>query len=188
MPQSLRLRRIVLALFILVPLAFGGLALFLGQDSNWDLRNYHWYDAYAALTGRLDQDMDAAQTPTYYNPTLDIPFYLAAKAFPARLFSFLLCVLQGCNFILLYLIAARTLRLADERLHVLACAAFAAVGVVGAGNLALVGGIFYDNVISLFVLGAILVVLANAKHLEAGPWPPCAPLSSPVSWWAAPSA
>ncbi len=172
MPKSFRLRRIVLALFILVPLAFGGLALFLGQDSNWDLRNYHWYDAYAALTGRLDQDMGAAQTPTYYNPTLDIPFYLAAKALPARLFSFLLGVLQGCNFILLYLIAARTLRLADERLHVLACASIAAVGVVGAGNLALVGAIFYDNVISLFVLGAILVVIGNAARLEDGPWPP----------------
>lgn len=48
MPQSLRLRRIVLALFVLVPLAFGAYALLLGQDGNWDLRNYHWYDAYAA--------------------------------------------------------------------------------------------------------------------------------------------
>jgi hypothetical protein len=172
LPHSLSLRRIVQALFVLVPLAFGAIALLLGQDSNWDLRNYHWYDAYAALTGRLDQDMGPAQTPTYYNPTLDIPFYLAANALPARVFSFLLGALQGCNFILLYLIAARTLRLADERLHVLACALIAAVGVIGAGNLALVGAVFYDNVISLFVFGAVLVILMRAERLEAGPWPP----------------
>ena len=169
LPQDPKLRRIVLGLFALIPLAFGILAVILGQDSNWDLRNYHWYDAYAALTGRLDRDMGAAQTPTYYNPTLDIPFYLAGAALPARAFAFLLGALQGCNFILLYLIAARTLRLADERLHVLACALIALVGIVGAGNLALVGAIFYDNILSLFVLGAVLIVLANAELLQSGP-------------------
>jgi hypothetical protein len=40
---------------------FGALALALGQDGNWDLRNYHWYNAYAFITNRLMFDVGAAQ-------------------------------------------------------------------------------------------------------------------------------
>src|SRR5688572_20421562 len=95
MPIDATLRRVVIALFVLVPVAFGVLVQVFGQDANWDLRNYHWYDAYAVLTGRHDLDMGVAQTPTYYNPALDIPFYLAAQTLPARLFGFLVGALQG---------------------------------------------------------------------------------------------
>src|SRR4030095_718030 len=42
---------------IAVPLAFGALAIALGQDANWDLRNYHWYNPYALLTGRFRFDL-----------------------------------------------------------------------------------------------------------------------------------
>jgi hypothetical protein len=170
LPQDGVMRRVVLALFAAVPLLFGVISLALGQDSNWDLRNYHWYDAYAALTGRLDLDMGAAQTPTYYNPTLDIPFYLAANALPARIFGFLLGALQGCNFILLYLLASRTLRLGDTRLQVLAAAIIAFIGMIGGGHLSQVGAIFYDNIVSLFVFGAMVVILTSADTLLHGAW------------------
>ncbi len=171
LPEDGALRRIVLALFVGVPLLFGVISLGLGQDANWDLRNYHWYDAYAVLNGRLDVDMGAAQTPTYYNPTLDVPFYLAATAMPAKPFGFLLGVLQGCNFILLYLLASRTLRLSDPRLQVLAAALVAFVGLIGGGHLSLVGAIFYDNIVSLFVFGAMVVILRSAAVLQHGSWP-----------------
>lgn len=182
LPQDGALRRIVIRLFAAVPLLFGGLALILGQDANWDLRNYHWYDAYAALNGRLapggdmarqdmaGQDMAAAQIATFYNPTLDVPFYLLAGAIPARLFGFFLGVLQGGNFILLYLLASAVLRFGGERLQVLGCAVIALAGVIGGGHLGLVGTLFYDNVISLLVLAAILVIASSAAVLQHGPW------------------
>ena len=154
-----------------VPLLFGVVALLLGQDSNWDLRNYHWYNAYALLQGRLDMDMGAAQTPTFYNPTLDVPFFLAAEALPAKIFSFLLGVLQGCNFILLYMIAARTLKIENPRLQAAAALATAFVGMIGAGQLAQVGAAFYDNIVSLFVFAAVAVVLYNKDLLQRGSVP-----------------
>jgi nucleoside permease NupC len=43
----------VVALCVAFPLGFGALALVLGQDTNYDLRNYHWYKPYAFLTGGL---------------------------------------------------------------------------------------------------------------------------------------
>ena len=170
LPIDRGLRRAVLALFALMPLVFGGIAVFLGQDSNWDLRNYHWYDAYAALAGRLDQDMGAAQTPTYYNPTLDVPFYLLANALPARVFAFVLGAVQGCNFILLYVLAWFTLRAVDERWRAAGAVAVALTGIFGGGHMALVGAIFYDNIVSLFVFAAMAVILANMTLLRAGPF------------------
>ncbi|MDP9195674.1 MAG: hypothetical protein M3O22_02725, partial [Pseudomonadota bacterium] len=50
------------------PLAFGILALVLGQDANWDLKNYHWYNGYAFLWGRWNIDILPSQTPWFYNP------------------------------------------------------------------------------------------------------------------------
>ena len=167
LPQDGALRRVVLIMFMAVPLLFGGIALVLGQDSNWDLRNYHWYDAYALLHGRLGQDMGAAQIPTFYNPTLDIPFFLAANVLPARIFSFLLGALQGCNFIPLYLLAAATMRL-EERPQVFVAALIALTGMIGGGHLALVGAVFYDNIISLLVFAAMVVVLKSAAILQHG--------------------
>lgn len=172
LPQDGAVRRVVLIMFIVVPLIFGAIALVLGQDSNWDLRNYHWYDAYALLHGRLEQDLGPAQIPNFYNPTLDIPFFLAANALPARAFSFLLGVLQGCNFILLYMLAAATLRLGGERPQILIAGLVALTGMIGGGHLALVGAVFYDNVVSLLVFGAMVVILNGAAALQHGPLPP----------------
>jgi hypothetical protein len=139
-----------------VPLAWGALAVLLDQDANWDLRNYHWYNAYAFLNDRWDIDVIPAQIPSFYNPTLDVPFFLLAQAVPARMAGFVLGVVQGLNVIPLYFIG---LALLPQR-HVLA-AGLALIGMLGGGNLGLVGTTFYDNVVSLFVLSSIAAVVAR---------------------------
>ena len=56
-------------------------ALSLGQDANWDLQNYHFYDPWAWLAGRIfDWDVAAAQVQTFHNPLPDVPFYLLVDA------------------------------------------------------------------------------------------------------------
>lgn len=115
--------------------------------------------------------MGAAQIPTFYNPTLDTPFFLLANALLAAIFSFVLGTLQGCNFILLYLIAASTLRIADDRLHVLACAAIALTAVIGGGHIGMVGALFYDNIVSLLIFAALIVALGGGNALEREPMP-----------------
>lgn len=167
--QAGRLRALTYGLCLGVPLLFGLAAVLLPQDNNWDLRNYHWYNAYALLTGRMGFDMAPAQTPTYYNPLLDVPFYLAAQVLPARPVAFLLGLIQGCNFILLYHLARRALPLAGTGRGVAAAAAVALVGMVGAGHAGLVGATFYDNILSLFFLGALLMVVRAAPAIQEGP-------------------
>ena len=59
--------------FIVGPLAVAALSLWLGQSTSWDLRNYHWYNPYALLTGRMGFDAAVAHHATYYNPLIDLP-------------------------------------------------------------------------------------------------------------------
>jgi hypothetical protein len=46
-----------------------------GQDAAWDLKNYHLYNAWAFLNGRLHVDTAAAGLQGYFNPLLDIPYF-----------------------------------------------------------------------------------------------------------------
>jgi hypothetical protein len=164
-----RFRVLVVGLCVGVPILFALVAVLLPQDNNWDLRNYHWYNPYALLEGRMGFDLAPAQTPTFYNPLLDVPFFLAAQAFPARILAFVLGLIQGCNFILLFFLARRTLTLKSDAAGILAAAAIALVGLVGAGHIPMIGTTFYDNILSLLVLGAMLTVVSAADLLTAGP-------------------
>ena len=93
----------------LVPVLFGLLSIGLGQDDNWDLRNYHWYNAYALLNGRLDLDMAPGQWQSYFNPLIDVPYYLLSTTLPGPLVGFLMGFVHGLNFVLLLAIARQLL-------------------------------------------------------------------------------
>ncbi|MDE1149515.1 MAG: hypothetical protein PW843_23420 [Azospirillaceae bacterium] len=166
-------RRLALCLLLLGPFLFGLWAVLLGQDGNWDLRNYHWYNAYAFLTGRWGMDVAPAQVASFYNPTLDLPFFLVAQVLPARVVEFLLGSIQGANLVVLYGLAwAAQGNLVPERRRTLVALAAAVCGMVGGGQVGLLGTTFYDNVISLFVLGGIWVAIGGdgaAWGLLAGP-------------------
>jgi len=60
----------------------GWIAVSLGQDSNWDLQNYHYYTAWAWWHDHraYSTDIAAAQLQTYHNPLLDLPFFLMVDA------------------------------------------------------------------------------------------------------------
>src|ERR1700679_1718692 len=107
-PSNHPARLVAQALLALAPVFFGMLALLLGQDANWDLRNYHWYNAYALLNGRYGFDLLPSQTPYFYNPILDVPFYLLATHVPAMVAGFVLGCVQGLNFPLLFMLAHST--------------------------------------------------------------------------------
>ncbi|MTJ83506.1 MAG: hypothetical protein F8N37_21175 [Telmatospirillum sp.] len=146
-------------LFVIAPLAFGGLALALGMDADWDLRNYHYYNAWAFLTDRYRSDIAVAQIPTFYNPFLDIPYFLLAQAMPARALAFLLGALHGLNVILLALLGERLIPIRDTGRRRLLAAAAAVAGACGAMALSEVGTVFYDNLLSLGFLATLLLTI-----------------------------
>jgi hypothetical protein len=79
-------------------IAAAGLAsIAMGQDANWDLQNYHFYNPWAWLSGRIyTTDIVAAQLQTYHNPLPDIPFYLMVKwGWRPRTIAFMLAIPAG---------------------------------------------------------------------------------------------
>lgn len=156
---------------VLAPILHGFLSLWLGQDANWDLRNYHFYNAYAFLHGRLGFDVAVAHHATYYNPLSDLPFYALATALPPRATGFVLGAVHGLNFIPVVAIAWRLLATAPPRVRDSGAIALAAVGMLGAGALSEVGTTFHDNFISLFMLGALAGLVLSYRRLVEAPLP-----------------
>ncbi|WP_244196583.1 hypothetical protein [Paraburkholderia hospita] len=162
---DLRSRRAMIAACVIVPLVFGLYSLLLGADANWDLYNYHLYNPFAWLHGKLQTDLAPAGMPSYFNPLLDTALYLLNTHLPSRAVGFLLGVLHGSTFVLIVAIAREVWPSASSddryRLPVL----IAAAGCLTANFLSGLGNSMGDDTTALLVLSGLLVVLANWRRL-----------------------
>jgi hypothetical protein len=151
------------------PIAFGIWSWCLGQDAGWDLRNYHWYNPYALLTGRYALDGAPAGLQTWFAPYIDLVWFGLAQALPAPVVGFIIGATQSAAFILLFVIGAILLPIesALER-HAVALLA-AVVGVCGAGTVTVIGMTANDITVSLGVLGSLWLVCRAWRRLVRGP-------------------
>jgi hypothetical protein len=135
----------------------------LGKDTGWDFRNYHWYDAYAFLTGRLGFDVAVAHQATYFNPLIHLPFYLLATAGTSSLAIFYVGALQGLNVLPLYLIARSAIAFPGARV---AAAVLTLVGMGGSTVTSMIGKTSYDqSALSLLVLSGLALVVVGREAL-----------------------
>ena len=158
------------AVFLGLTLLFwAGFVILLGKDTSWDFRNYHWYGPYALLNHRMGIDVAVAHQGSYYNPYLDVPFYLLASHAPAWVALGVLGAVQGATVIPLYLMGrallAKTLAPRDVKI---AAGALALLGQVGAMTLTEFGTTYYDNVMAVFVLSGLAILVTQQKTLSEG--------------------
>jgi hypothetical protein len=153
----------------IVPLLFGLISVLLRQDDNWDLRNYHLYNPFAWLNGKIDFDLAPAQMQSYFNPTLDLLYYGLIRALPGPVTGFIMGALHGLNFILLVLIGRALLP--QEPGHGRPVLLLALAGMFGAGFVAQIGSTMGDNLTALFILGALLVLLRRPAPASAATGP-----------------
>ncbi|NHZ96571.1 hypothetical protein [Massilia sp. CCM 8734] len=154
------------------PLLAGLVSVLLGQDANWDLRNYHWYNPYAFLNDKIGFDLNPGQFQSYFNPTIDLLYYGLASHFPTRVTGFVMGYLHGLNFVLLIVIVRQVLvagepaafATARYRLPLL----LGVAGCMGFSFLTQLGNTMGDNLTSLTVLGAIALLLRQWPQLLAG--------------------
>jgi hypothetical protein len=147
----------VIAATLFVALLGGCVSLWLGQDANWDLRNYHLYNGYAALHGRLALDLAPAQMQSYFSPLLDIVQYLLMTGMPGVLAGFLLGMLHGLLFLPVAGIAWCVLEGRKERAWLAPLLALS--GLCMGAMLSEFGNTMADNTTALFVLGSVWLVL-----------------------------
>jgi hypothetical protein len=143
---------------VLVPL-FGLLVVVRGHDTDWDFRNYHWYNAYAWLTGRRGFDVAVAHHATYYNPLADVPIFAAAQFLPAWCVGFLVGCIHGLNLLLLYRLARAAFGATSGSSADWFALATAVAGTTGGMALILVGNASNDMTVSLLVLLALLLMV-----------------------------
>lgn len=144
-------------------LGYGGCALALGQSSNWDLRNYHWYDGWAWLQGRGQLDLAVAQAQTWFNPVLPAALYLLLSSLAAWQGTFLLGCIQGLNLLPLHRICLQLLPAPWQQRRWLALL-IAFAGASGATMRGELGATFGDNLVSLPLLGALALLLVAQEH------------------------
>ncbi len=152
----------------LAPLFAGCLSLAMGQDDNWDLHNYHLYNPFALLNGKIGYDLAPGQWQSYFNPTLDLLYYGLVMHLPAPVAGFLMGVLHGLNFLLLAAIG-RCLLPPDAagRPRYGLCLLLALAGCLGPAYLSEMGNTMGDNLTALCVLGALLLMLRQPLPLAA---------------------
>jgi len=150
-------------------------SLHLGQDDNYDLKNYHVYGPWALLTGRWSQDLFAAGPWTYFSPYLDLPYYLLARAlFPSH--GAYLVALAGLPYgVLLFVVFLIAQRIAGalelgrwDRIAFIAASVLLAG--TGAATWSEIGTTLNDIPVAAMVLAAFYQIVVGVTHGdEAGP-------------------
>ena len=152
------------ALLVVCVLIASLAALRLQQDANWDLQNYHFYDPWAWLSGRIfDWDIAAAQLQTFHNPLPDVPFYaLVAAGVDPRIITLWLALPTGiaayCFLKLGWLLFA-DLR-AVERAG--ATAAAAIIGFTGAMGIGQLGSTTDEWLVAAFTMAGLWLLVRDA--------------------------
>ena len=147
-------REILVVLFVTTLLSAAG-AVVLGQDSNWDQRNYHYYVAYAFLHDRLEVDIAAAQIQSWFNPLGHLLHYAAISHLRPLWAGALMGGLAAVPICLVYLLVRLTatgLTLGQSRFVATLAAAVAGSGAIFISEL---GSTFVDILWSSFFLGAL---------------------------------
>jgi hypothetical protein len=150
-------KRLTVLVLIAMPFVYGFVALHRGEDADWDLMNYHFFDPFWVLFNH-QHDVAPAHLQTYYNPLLDIPFYFAARDLPARVVAFGIAVVQGVSFPIIYLISREFTR---RRLLALVAAG---LGIFAAGAFSEIGSVMGDTLTAPFLLGAVLLALIACRN------------------------
>ena len=140
---------------LLAVAGMGGLSVMLGQDNNWDMHNYHLYNAYAFVTGRLHTDLAPAGMQTYFNPLVDLPYYWMTLHLPAPTVAFVMGAVHGLALVAL----AGSVRLALPQAGSRTVWLLALAGCAGPTFLSEIGNTMGDNTTAPFVLAALLVCL-----------------------------
>lgn len=135
-------------------LLFGTFAVFLGQDTSWDTLNYHVYNPYAFLTGRISLDLAPAQLQSYFSPVIDLPVYWLTRHVQPWLVGFWVGGFQGLNAFLVFLIA-RVLLSNEHSTPLWTPLLLAALGCLNASFVAQLGTAVGDSSSSPFVLLAL---------------------------------
>lgn len=158
-----------LAILLTLIIIYGRYASHLKQDINWDLLDYHFYNGFAALNGRMAWDVSPALVQSYLNPILDVINYLMLSSFRAKTSIFMLGAISGlAAFILFYISLLLLVDLSPVKRFLYSIFAVL-IGGTGVAGLGVVGMATNDNYIALLTMLSLMLslkALLNRPHIQ----------------------
>lgn len=151
---------------VLIPCIFGLYSLWLGADANWDLYNYHLYNPFAWLHGKLQTDLAPAGMQSYFNPLLDLAYYLANTHLPSRVVGFAMGALHGLSFVFILSIARDVLPDLPDRDRYRVPLLIALAGCLTANFLSGLGNSMGDDSTALFILAGLSMLVSGWERLR----------------------
>lgn len=148
-------------IFIFLAVLFGCFSLYLGQDINWDLLNYHYYNGFAAIHHRHAMDIAPALMQTYLNPLFDLWNYAILSLPSAKVAVFVLGMHSAVIGVVLYKIA--DLLFVHSRWNTIVALV---IGMSGAASVSLLGTTTNDQYSALLVLLAFYLLLSALFSLS----------------------
>src|SRR6266567_3187128 len=132
-----------------------------GGDSSWDMRNYHLYNPFALFNGKFAIDIAPADEPSYFAPTLDIPYYFLVRSIRnVSIINAILEIPHAIAIALVYLLTVRILRAGPGDVGLRAAAAIAAlIGATGAATTPVVATTMSDMIPVCLILGGLLLII-----------------------------
>ncbi|HEY8609906.1 MAG TPA: glycosyltransferase family 87 protein [Roseomonas sp.] len=137
---------------------FAAYALWLGQDANWDLQNYHDYGPHALLTGRYRLDVGPAGIQGYFNPLPYVIPYLLRHALPPVPAALGLVAIQALTVTAAWMLAGALAPPGSPRPILLRSLA-TLTGIASAMALSEIGTSFADLALAAPVLWGLLALL-----------------------------
>lgn len=157
---------------------WGFVALWQGYDFEWDVLNYHFYNGFALLHGRIFSNVQPAMWQTYFAPLMDAVFYVMARLLRPTAVLLMMAMFQSLAFPILFQLAR--VALADMiggglRLDGISCVV-ALLGAAAPVDIWEVGGALGDSSTAVLVLAALLVTTHSIARCGPVPAPPRAAL------------
>ncbi|MGC2422888.1 MAG: hypothetical protein WA666_00875 [Nitrospirota bacterium] len=154
-------------IFILGILGSGAVSVWLGQCVDYDLLNYHYYNAYSFLNHRLNFDYGLANIQGYFNPLPDLPLYLLITHLKPIWAGFFMGAIEGVSFWIIFAISYHILFELKPASRLVLSVSAAITGFLGPFNLSELGASMNDNTVGIFVLLSILFILKSMPAEEA---------------------
>jgi hypothetical protein len=152
-------RRVQIVSFLVGFVLCGLMSVLVGQDNNWDLQNYHYYNPYAFLNDRMGYDVAPAQRQTYLNPFLDLPFYWGTRHLTPRVLGFLMGGIHGLAIGLTFSLCMIAFRRYSRRLRIALSAQCAAAGVYAPVFLGELGASQNDTLLALVIMTSLIALV-----------------------------
>lgn len=142
------------------------LAVLAGQDSGFDLLNYHYYSGFALLHKAFDYDFAPAQIQNFHNPLMHVLSYGALSLLPAKGAAAFLGAVQGLNFYFVFRISQILFDAWEKKYRYVLSFGCAALGFYGITSNTELGATYGDNILSIPVLAGLLLVLSGLKRTD----------------------